>query len=256
MSKIGIVALLCALGGFAGGCSQADPRDRVIFLDGAGHLGAGGSVKRGLRAAGYHGEFDVYHWQSGLLWGVDHLVAARSTQRAQELADELALQRRRYPSGYLGVMGLSAGTAVVVTALELLPDDIQVDNVVLFQPSISATRNLAPAMRHVRGKLYATCSPTDAILGTLMATADGGPLPPAGKTGFRVPLGLPASQRTPYARVVNLPWRSKYQRMGWGGGHVSSTSAEFVEHVIAPRALARPEPETGPPSAVATYQGG
>ncbi|HRX85717.1 MAG TPA: hypothetical protein P5572_11930, partial [Phycisphaerae bacterium] len=191
------------------------------------------------------------------------IPAAVATWNAEDLEDALAAaetcgtivrdaaERRRHPQGYLGVMGLSAGTAVVVSALELLPNDVQVDYVVLFEPSISATRNLAPAMRHVRGKLYATCSANDGILGTLLATADGGPLPPAGKIGFRVPLGLPAGQRPPYARVVNLPWRSKYRRMGWNGGHVSSTTSKFVELVIAPRMLQPLEIEAERHTAVA-----
>lgn len=228
----------------AGGCSAGDPAQRVIFLDGAGHLGAGMSVERGLRAAGYEGEFKVFHWQSGLLWGVDHLVAARSEATAQKLADEITLHRRQFPQGFLAVMGLSAGTNVLLSALELLPEGVQVNHVVLFQPSVSSLRNLAPAMRGVRGRLYATCSPSDMILTGLLTTSDGGPLPAAGKVGFRVPLGLPAAQRQPYVRVVNLPWSSKYSRYGWGGGHVSSTSAAFVRHVVAPRLLQPAAPES------------
>ncbi|MCB9850966.1 MAG: hypothetical protein H6817_09720 [Phycisphaerales bacterium] len=235
--KLIITTAFIAITYFATGCASPNPTQRVIFLDGAGHLGAGRSVKSGLRGAGYRGEFKVFHWQSGLLWGVDHLIAARNQHVAQKLADQIEIQRRKYPEGFLSVMGLSAGTGVVLNALALLPDDIDVDSVALFQPSVSATHNLAPAMRHVRGKLYATCSGSDAILGTLLATADGGPLPPAGKIGFRVPLGLPKQDRIPYARVVNLPWRKKYRSYGWGGGHVSSTRSKFVKNVIAPRVL-------------------
>jgi len=245
-------ALACFLTGmFMVGCSSADPTKRVVFLDGAGHAGAGLSVHRGLRAAGYDGEFQTFRWQSGLLWGVDHLITARSDGAAQRLADELEMHRRQYPEGYLAVMALSAGSAVVLSALECLPEDIDVDVVVLFQPSVSATRNLAPAMKRVRGRLYATCSSTDAIIGSLLATADGGPLPPAGKIGFRVPLGLPTSHRQPYSRVVNLPWQKKYRKWGWGGGHVTSTSASFVKNVIAQRALQRSDPTTTPPRTTA-----
>jgi hypothetical protein len=38
--------------------------------------------------------------------------------------------------------------------------------------------------------------------------------------------------------VVNLPWRPKYRKLGWRGGHLTATSARFVERVIAPRVLA------------------
>lgn len=240
----GITTLSCtlAVAVLFPGCKGPDPSQRIVFLDGAGHFGAGGSVKRGLRSAGYEGEFATFRWQSGLLWGVDHLFAANSDGPARKLVGEIELHRRQHPNGYFALMGLSSASAVILNALEQLPDDIDVDAVVLFQPSVSATRNLAPAVTHVRGNLYATCSQYDGIIGALLATADGGSLPAAGKTGFRVPLTLPASQRQPYTRVVNLPWQKKYRRWGWGGGHVSSTRSSFVKNVIAPHILGTPAP--------------
>jgi hypothetical protein len=238
MQRWARIGVLLAVGSVLAGCKSADPAKQIIFLDGAGHAGAGLAVKRGLNRAGYDGNFDTLRWQSGLLWGVDHLLAARSQRNARKLVREIVDHRRRYPEGFLAVMGLSAGSSVVVSALSQLPPGMQVDSVVLFQSSVSATRNLAPTMRGVRGKLYATCSKSDAILSTLLATSDGGPLPPAGKIGFRVPLGLTPEQRRPYLRVVNLPWRPKYRKLGWRGGHLTATSARFVERVIAPRVLA------------------
>ena len=232
-----LIACMLALAIVGGGCASRDPSQRIIFLDGASHCGCGWSVSRGMRAAGFQGEFRGFVWTSFLLWGADHLVAARSPAKADRLARQIIVFRHMHPDGYLALMGLSAGSAVILAALERLPDDVQVDYVVLFQPSVSASRDLGPALRHVKEALYATCSGQDAILAALPVNADGQPGPPAGRTGFRVPLGLTESQRQPYRKVVNVPWRPTYRRYGWGGGHTASTKPRFVQHVLAPRVL-------------------
>lgn len=220
-----------------GGCSSTPERGRIIFLDGAGNFSAGPQVRKGVQRAGFHGKFQGFVWTSFLLWGVDHLVAARNPLNAERLAQSIEHYRHDNPDTYLAVMGLSSGTAVVLAALERLPDDVAVDYVVLFQPSVVRDRNLAPAMRHVKGRLYATCSHIDGVLATLAVTADGSLGQPAGRSGFRIPPGISDQDRQQYRKVVNIPWRSKYKRYGWDGGHVSSTRAKFVQHVIAPYVL-------------------
>ncbi|UCG16903.1 MAG: hypothetical protein JSV19_02480 [Phycisphaerales bacterium] len=211
----------------------------VIFLDGASHFTAGGSVRRGLRSAGYEGDFQTFVWTSFLGWGTDHLVVARSKGKADSLAKRVAQIRERVPDGQIHLMGLSAGTAIVLNALERLPAGVDVDSVVLFSSSVSADRDLSPALRHVRKKLYATSSKEDLILRSVAITADGRRGPPAGRTGFRVPRSLPYGERAIYAKVVNLHWRPAYSAFGWNGGHVSATAPEFVRSVIAPRILSQ-----------------
>jgi hypothetical protein len=207
----------------------------VIFLDGAGHFGYAGPVRRGLREAGYPGRFEQFVWTSLLGPGVDHLVVARSSGKAESLANKIERIRKADPNGTINLIGLSAGTAIVVAALERLNRDVMVDNVVLLSSSLSAGRNMARALRHVRGHLYCTSSSDDGILNVMAVNADGGSGPPAGKTGLRVPHGLSQAQRERYAKAVNLPWQPDYSRYGWDGGHTSVTSSDFIESVIAPR---------------------
>ena len=233
----GWLALACIGLCMTAGCAEVDPSKRVIFLDGAGHYTAGGSISRGLRSAGFDGEFQTFVWSSFLGAGADHLLAAYDGSKAQQLAEEIVAFRREYPNGYIAVMGLSAGTSVVISALERVPLDVQVDSVVLFQPSVSSTRDLSKALRRVRHRLYATCSRKDLILASLLVTADGESGQAAGRTGFQVPPGLERSDRMEYRKVVNMPWRERYRRYGWRGGHVDSTGTRFVQHYIAPRVL-------------------
>jgi pimeloyl-ACP methyl ester carboxylesterase len=224
------LTLLCGCGG--------PPAGPVIFYcEGAGWYASSGSVEAGLRAAGYKGRFKNYVWGSHLGAGTDHLINARSGRVARGLSRRIEAARKADPDAPIHVMGLSAGTAVVLSALEQLAERIRVDNVVLVAPSVSARHNLRRAMRHVRGRLYATHSPHDGILRGLVVNADGLRGPAAGRTGFRMSAGADAATRAAYDRVINLPWRSGYIAYNNNGGHTEGTGALFVEAVIAPRIL-------------------
>lgn len=176
-------------------------------------------------------------WTSYLGWGVDHLVEARRGRKAEKLADRIVEIRMQDRDGYLALMGLSAGTAVILDALERLPDDVQVDYVVLFQSSVASDRDLSVALRHVKYDLLATSARWDALLAALPVSADGQFAEPAGRAGFQRPGNLTEAQRRQYSKVVNIPWKKSYSRYGWGrlgDWHVSSTSSQFVRRVIAP----------------------
>lgn len=215
----------------------------VFYCDGAGWYTSAGSSKAGLRAAGYQGRFKVFGWSSLLGPGPDHLITARSKTVARDLSRRIERVRKVDAEGPIHLMGLSAGTAVILSALEQLAEGVQVDYVVLFAPSVSADRNLRRAMAHVRHRLYATSSPRDGILMTLAINADGKGGPPAGRTGFRLPRGADPATRRAYDRVVNLPWRPAYVAYHWHGGHTGATRSKFVEAVIAPRIMdSRPHP--------------
>ncbi len=229
---VGLLALA-----FASGCRPSSLSPLVIFLDGAGHFTAGRSVRQGLEGGGFIGSFETFSWSSFLGPGADHLVVARSQGKARQLADRICRARREFPQGKIYVMGLSAGTALVLSALENLPGDVSVEGVVLFSPSVSAERKLTPALRHVAGRLYATCSQHDMILANLAVNADGGSGPPAGCRGFVLPLHLTNEDQLQYAKVVNIQWQPSYLGHGWYGGHVDVTSSRFVRQVIAPRIL-------------------
>ena len=209
---------------------------RVIYLDGAGWYSGDGPVRAGLRRAGFNGPVDRFGWSAMLGPLPDHLMAGKGHPAVPQLARRITRLRRANPDGKIVLMGLSAGTSLVVSALEELADEVSVDHVVLLSPSISSRHDLSDALRHVRRRLYATHSPHDGLLaGVLSAGLESGR--PAGQIGFKIPKDLDDERRKLYSKVVNLPWRPGYAAYGWDGGHVSVTSAEFVRVVIAPRIL-------------------
>lgn len=232
MSLSAIVIVMCAAG-----CAEPPSGPFVFYLDGAGWYSSAASVENGLRNAGFKGHFENFSWSAYLGPAHDHLVTAKSKQIALRLAREITVTSRRNPKDKLYVMGLSAGTAVVLSALEQLPDDVQIEDVVLFSPSVSSRHDLRRALQRVHRNIYATCSRNDGILPGLMVNADGVGGRPAGISGFVIPPGKESRAAAPYERVVNLPWRPAYISFDWTGGHAAVTHSRFVESVIAPRIL-------------------
>lgn len=222
----------------AAGCGAPKTGPVLVYLDGAGWYSGSGPVETGLKRAGYPGRVYRFDWTANLGPAHDHLVTARDKGVAKSLARYLQSVREADPTGQIDLMGLSAGTGVILGALEELPREIQVDNVVLLSPSVSADHDLSRAMRRVRRNLYATCSPRDALLGSLTVNADGVSGPPAGLRGFRISTRRSAETHRLYERVVNLPWTAAYTAHGWSGSHTGVTSADFIAVVIAPRLLA------------------
>ncbi len=228
--------LLAMLAAGAAGCAQDLSGPRVIFLDGAGWYSGDGPVRAGLRRAGFHGPVDRFNWSSLLGPLHDHVTAGRDHPKAAELAQRITKIRQADAESRLVLIGLSAGTSIIVSALEKLPEGAAVDHVVLLSPSLSARHDLSEALRHVRGRFYATCSPHDALL----AAAPSAGLErgrPAGQVGFQLPNNPTAAKLELYRKVINLPWEPGYAVYGWDGGHTSTTSADFISVVIAPRVL-------------------
>jgi pimeloyl-ACP methyl ester carboxylesterase len=232
-----VLAALVALVALAG-CQKPLTCPRAIFLDGAGWYSGDGPVRRGLYQAGFPGPLERFRWSS-LLGGplTDHLLAGPAHPRVYSLAERITDLRKANPDGRIVVIGLSAGTSIIVYALEELPPSVSVDYVVLLSPSVSSEHDLTRALRHVKYRLYATSSPHDGILSATPVSAGMAGGRPAGLDGFRIPKHLSAARRKVYEKLINIPWRPEYVAYGWDGGHTSVTSSEFIQVAIGPRIM-------------------
>jgi hypothetical protein len=233
----GFIAAVIILQVVSIGCASAPKGPVAIFLDGAGWYAGSGSVRAGLRKGGFDGRFEVFDWSAHLGPAHDHFVSAHSRLNVARLTSRIKKLRQADPQRVIHLMSLSAGSAVVLAAVEALPEGVDVDTITLLSPTVSAERDLRPVMKHVRRRLYATHSPHDVIASTLAINADGGPGPPAGRRGFKAPKQGDEQTRQAYFRVVNLAWQPSYVGFGWNGSHTSVTDSEFVAGVIAPRLL-------------------
>lgn len=227
----------------------ADRHGRVYYLDGAGGPGLLGDlskrVEKGLVSAGYRGSFCSYRWHTGLGVAVDQAVSVGyKRHKAAALAQSIRRYRSQHPHQPVNLIGLSAGTAVTIFALEALPDSFAVDNVVLLGSSLSSDYDIAGALRHVRNRMYVVTSDRDAVLKFLVplsGTADRKycGLCSAGLRGFRLPEEADgtARGRALYRKLETIPWRPQFREAGNRGGHTGGVEPRFVHDYIAPLLL-------------------
>jgi pimeloyl-ACP methyl ester carboxylesterase len=247
---VGLLALPFVVG--CGAAAWAPLPDRpqrltqgyVYYLDGAGGGDAqenyGSGVRQGLLAAGFTSASEMFDWNTDMGALVDQVSSVQYKRgKAAELARKIQAYRQQYPHAPISLIGLSAGTAVVVYTLEALPADCPVDNVVLLGASISDNYDLTEALQHVRNKLFIITSEQDAVLKFLVpstGTADrefGDPA--AGRKGFVMPAGATAgTQRLYTERLVTIPWIEQFERDGNYGGHLGNVKKDFVRDYVAP----------------------
>lgn len=219
----------------------ARPRARLLYLPG---ISAYRSIDRGLLAGLPETTADcieVYDW-SAYNAGLGALLnVTRNRHEAQVVADLLTRWYREDPAAPTYVVAHSGGCGVAVWALEALPPEVKVDQVVLLQPAVSPAYDLSAALGHLRagggggvggvgGRLVAFSSPMDPVLGTMtrvFGTIDRVNTESAGLNGF-VP-------REGYGRAfVAMPYRGEWVRYGHTGDHIGVLEPEFGRAVVAP----------------------
>lgn len=241
---------------------SAERFGKTFYLDGAGNWGFGASeVPAGLRSAGYQGDVEIYVWTTSFTPLLDQLNRPAAHLRAAGLSDKIARYCRRYPQNKLNIVALSAGTGVAIWAVEALPADVKVHNVVLLGSSLSSRYDVSKALRNMTGRIYVYHSRDDSVLDAavrVVGTIDGSiGDDSAGLVGLRPPKGMEN-------RVVNVGWSSRWLSVGWAGGHTDCTSERFVRmelsrHIVepAPRAATarRDEAQPADPDALASELG-
>lgn len=246
----GCGALVAALVLLSGCQTEYNGHGIIYGCDGSGAgvvIRWGRTARQGMTDAGFKGIMQGYRWQTGAGFAVDHLSAPEyKRQVARGLADKVASHQQRYPDDPIYLGGLSAGCAVVLYALEELPANVSVDQVVLLSNSVSADFDLRRALPHVRGRIYNFTSNRDAVLTDLAAnfgTADGQ------KVGTAI-AGLIGLGGGRYGdKVQNIAWRPEFAQYGHNGGHTDVVASAFVARYVAPLFVpARPQRAAlGPP---------
>jgi pimeloyl-ACP methyl ester carboxylesterase len=216
----------------------------LYYLDGAGGGTAqsnwAAGVRQGLLAAAYPGAGEMFTWETGKGLMADQDASVKYKRaKADRLAREVARQYAAYPDAPIDLLGFSAGTAEVIFALEALPPDVTVKNVVLLGTSISENYDLTKALQHVRGKLYLYTSTHDRMLSVLMpfsGTADRKfDDPGAGIRGFVLPKGANTATRKLYKeKIVTIDWAKTLEKDGDYGRHFDNVKMPFIRDHVAP----------------------
>jgi pimeloyl-ACP methyl ester carboxylesterase len=228
--------------------TQPAGRQYHIHLPGiGGYRGIDRGMLRGLAEGGYQPVVRAHDW-TGRDAGLAALVATQrhkdeSAKVARMILDELAA----HPDSRITVTTHSAGAGIIAWALEQLPDDVQIDTLVLLSPALSPQYDLTRALAHVRGKAYVIYSPYDGpVLGIgtqMFGTVDGVKVEASGKVGFKRP---PRGDERQYAKLVQMSYSSDWIKLGNIGDHIGSMARPFAREVIAPLLISGALPTTKP----------
>jgi hypothetical protein len=211
----------------------------LIHLPGiAGDTAFDRSWMKGLRDGGAAGQVQLYDWTCRRP-GLDALQAYdRNRSQAGKVARLITERRRAHPGGQIILTAESGGTGVAIWALERLPHDVSVDQVVLIAPALSPSYDLSGALEHVEGTLRSFNSPGDWFMlgiGTrLFGTIDGVHTEAAGLVGFRRPDHGDVVQ---YRKLVEMNYDGAWSRYGDWGNHAGAMSAAFARYFLAPMLL-------------------
>jgi hypothetical protein len=221
--------------------NQPPPKPVVIHVPGiSGTSIVDHFLRNGLTRSGFDGPFDFFDFTCGDP-GIPALHnRARNQQQAKILADKITKQFRDHPEQPIFLTCHSGGAGPAVWALEVLPEDVRIESLVMLAPALSPGYDLSKALSRVRGKVYCFYSNSDdMILGTgtkLLGTIDGVRSDAAGRIGFTKPA---AADDVQYAKLMQFPYDRAWIRYGHLGGHIGVMQAAFVQAVVAPLMLGR-----------------
>jgi pimeloyl-ACP methyl ester carboxylesterase len=216
----------------------------IYYLDGSGGAGLVQNWSRDVRAgflkSGYAGSGKLFRWQTGLGMTADHTTSVGyKRKKAQQLAADIEAYREQNPRAQINLIGFSAGTAVLVYALEALPDSCNVDNVILLSSSLGCDYNLTQALERVRNRFFVFASQHDEVLRFLVpfvGTADRekGTTPSAGIRGFNPPLDPSPQTVNAYGKLVEIHWEPEFRYGGHKGRHADAVKPRFIGEFVVP----------------------
>ncbi len=251
---LALAAVWAAAG--AAGCASRDgdyvtqarlEHGLVVSLDGVGGYNWGPRwLRKGLDEAGVEAAIVIYDWSKGpgALFVGDLVDEARNRTVARELAQTVATYVAAMPGRPVTLIGHSGGAAVVVWALEAMPETCQVERAILLAPALAPTYDLSAALKRVRRRLYVMYSPADVGLmaaGTaVFGTMDRRHSVSAGLVGFRLPESC--ADPAQYRKVRQVRWTIDLVASGNLGGHMGWTTTRFAREFLAPILLGRSDP--------------
>jgi hypothetical protein len=238
--------------------AQLEPKPFLLHLPGiTGGFWMHDSYCRALNSGGFDAETAIYDW-TGRRFGLAALAQReQNLVEAEKVARMLTRKHRAAPDRPLYLSCESGGAGVAIWALERLPEDVQVDAVVIVSPAVSTEYDLSNALRHVRQKMLVFPSKSDGLvlgIGTaVFGTMDRQFKKSAGLDGFVRP---PSGDVEQYAKLEQFPYRGKMLfEYGNGGGHAWALYPHFASAWLAPRlidlardASAKESPSTQPAS--------
>ena len=211
----------------------------VIVLPGIeGESPANRNIRDGLVAAGVDRAVPIYRWGRpvpgvGLL--LNQMDSAGNRRAGADIARMIVAYQDTYPGRPVHLVGHSGGGGVAVFAAESLPEECQIDGLVLLSASLSHSYDLTAALGKCRNGILNFYRPDGLlVIGTTLAgNVDGRHGRGAGAIGFDPPEPDADSEKT-------LAYTKLFQRemtpemIGPGGNHYSATRPQFIWTYVMP----------------------
>ncbi|MBI5725555.1 MAG: hypothetical protein HZA50_16475 [Planctomycetes bacterium] len=244
-----IMGLLC-LAGLSAGCGAAashfttpDRRSNglVVILPGIeGESGFNHDIRRGLAAAGIYRSLPIYSWGRpipvlGML--LNQMDPLGNWLAGKGLADYIVRYQDENPGKPVYIIGHSGGGGIAVFAAAQMPDDRQIDGLMLLHASISAGYDLTRALHHCKKGIVNFYNTDDVGLlgiGTIIVgSVDGGHGPAAGLIGFDEPDSSDKEdKKLAYAKLYQVPLTRQFF-ISDSGSHSMATKPLFVARYVA-----------------------
>jgi len=177
------------------------------------------------------GRVELFGWSSGwrgFLVLPDLVSVRRNLRHARRLADRLQRQAAEHPGSPIRLVTYSSGGFIALEALRRLPQDVQVDRLVMLAPTVSPGYDLGPALQRCR-EAVCVCSKGDFLINGLGAmvfgTNDRRHTVSAGMLGFDQRPGDGGGLR-------HMRWRAADIRRLWFAGHFTVSSVPMLSHLI------------------------
>lgn len=165
-----------------------------------------------MRAAGIDRAIDLGVW-GRFLEGIENINAyERNLAWSAAEAERIAEYLRAHPGRPVTLMGFSAGAAIAIWVAEALPEEVQLDRVILISPGVSPSYDLDAMLRRCRHGAVCFWSALDwqgALAALVFGTMDRINEVPAGTVGFTM-------QRSD---LVQVPYGPEMAAYGLTGNH-------------------------------------
>jgi pimeloyl-ACP methyl ester carboxylesterase len=237
---VACAALLLTAAGYAEQAPATQPAEQaeawVLHLPGVGgKRSIDRNLVRGLQLGGLRGQFQIYDW-CGEAPGMSALWSRQTHQRESALvAQMIERQFRAEPHRPIILTCHSGGTGIAAWALEQLPEDVIVQQVLMLAPALSPQYDLSRALQRVAGQAYVFSSVYDTfVLGAgtrMMGTIDGIQSDAAGLIGFAAPASADVEQ---YRKLVSCAYRQAWLRHDNAGEHIGPMAPRFAQFILAP----------------------
>jgi hypothetical protein len=249
-----LLAAILLAGALAAGCNQMNytsperyDRGLVVCLSGAGGMmGECDRIRDGLASGGVDRAIEVFGWSRGDV--LSDQVSVESNRRiAGTLARRLESYATEHPGRPVHLVGISAGTGLVVWAMEDLQQGFQVDGAVILASSLDTRYDLSKALAKIKDHLYSFNSLADTVLSlgvTWAGTVDRKGGLAGGFVGFSPPDGASEDAKALYhEKLTQIGWWPGDAILGHAGDHLGATSPTFVRVRIAPLILGKEPPK-------------